>query len=129
MKDKISIRIGNIEFCSLDACSGKFFACLTNSYSGKLEEYLSNGWVDNGDEYIRNDQSYGSINKRLFKEDQTKLVIAFLHYNQSNKCFELTTAGDNLLKIDNMHNFITVYKTANDLLNKSLKNNDIQAIK
>ena len=111
--NNINIRINDIEFRNHGSgARGEFVRWSPNSYYGKLDEYLQNGWVDEGDRLVQTEPYMGSISKSLFDLKETCYVVAWLEYDEKDEVCDLKTVGDRMLRLENIHDFMDVYKIA-----------------
>ena len=108
----INIRINDIEFRNYEGTKGEFICWSPNLQYGKLEEYLENGWVDNGDMITQTEPFRYSISKSMFKLKETCYVVAWLKYDNKEHVCDLETVGDRLLRLENVSDFMEVYKIA-----------------
>ena len=122
--DNINIRINDIEFRTTAAAKGEFIRWSPNSYYGKLDEYLQNGWVDGGDRLVQTEPYMGSISKSLFDLKETCYVIAWLKYDEKDDVCDLKTVGDRMLRLENIHDFMDVYKIADKKMTEMNKRDE-----
>ena len=108
----ISIRINDIQFRTTTETNGEFLCWKPNSYYGKLEEYLKSGWVDGVDRVWQTEPYRSSISKTMFELKETCYVIAWLKYDNKDNVCDLETVGDRLLRLENLSDFMEVYKIA-----------------
>ena len=122
----ISIQINDIQFRTTTETNGEFLCWSPNSYYGKLEEYLKNGWVDKGDRVVQTEPYGSSMSKTLFELKETCYVVAWLKYDNKNHVCDLKTVGDRLLRLENVSDFMEVYKIADRKMMEMNTNQDEQ---
>ena len=110
---RISIRIDNTEFKTLNKTEGQFVCWSPNPDYGKLEAYLNDGWEDSGDLITKKSPFHYSMSKNRFSLKETCYVVAFLRYNKKEDVCELNTVGERLLHIKSNEDFMEVYRLAN----------------
>lgn len=108
----LNIRINNIQFRYTKDNTGEFLYWWPNSYYGKLEEYLKDGWEDEGDKVVQTNPYKLSMSKTMFERKETCYVIAWLKYDNRENVCDLETVGDRLLRLENISDFMEVYKIA-----------------
>jgi hypothetical protein len=112
MKERINIRINNIEFRHTDETKGEFICWCPNQYYGKLEEFLSKGWEERNGVVISNTPFITSMSKTMFEVKETCYVVAFLEYDKKEQACNLTTVGNRLLRLETISTFMEVYELA-----------------
>ena len=123
--NNINIRINDIEFRNHGSgARGEFIRWSPNSYYGKLDEYLQNGWVDEGDRLVQTEPYMGSISKSLFELKETCCVVAWLKYDEKDDVCDLETVGDRVLRLENIHDFMDVYKIADKKMKEMNKRDE-----
>ena len=111
--DNINIRINDIEFRYNKGTTGEFIRWSPNPDYGKLDEYLKDGWVDEGDRIVHTEPCLRCTRyKSLFELEETCYVVAWLKYDEKEEVCDLETVGDRMLRLDNIHDFMDVYKIA-----------------
>ena len=111
--NNISIRINDIQFRYKEGTTGEFVCWSPNPDYGKLEEYIKNGWVDEGDRIVHTEPCLRCTrSKSLFELEETCYVVAWLKYNEKEEVCDLETVGDRMLRLENIHDFMDVYKIA-----------------
>jgi hypothetical protein len=112
MKERLNIRINDIEFRYKGETRGEFICWYPNEYYGKLEEYLKNGWEERNGVVISNTPFTTSMSKTLFELKETCYVVAWLKYDEKEQVCDLTTVGDRMLRLKNISTFMEVYEIA-----------------
>ena len=111
--NNINIRINDIQFRYKEGTTGEFIRWSPNPDYGKLEEYIKNGWVDEGDRIVHTEPCLRCTrSKSLFELEETCYVVAWLKYNEKEEVCDLETVGDRMLRLENIHDFMDVYKIA-----------------
>ena len=111
--NNISIRINDIQFRNTTDTRGEFIRWSPNPDYGKLEEYIKNGWVDEGDRIVHTEPCLRCTrSKSLFELEETCYVVAWLKYDEKEEVCDLETVGDRMLRLENIHDFMDVYKIA-----------------
>ena len=111
--NNINIRINDIEFRNHAVFTrGEFIHWSPNPDYGKLDEYIKNGWTDEGDRIVQTELYRCSRSKSLFDLKETCYVVAWLKYDEKDEVCDLETVGDRMLRLENIHDFMDVYKIA-----------------
>ena len=112
--NNINIRINDIEFRNHGSgARGEFIRWSPNPDYGKLDEYLKDGWVDEGDRIVHTELCLRCTrSKSLFELKETCCVVAWLKYDDEDEVCDLETVGDRMLRLENIHDFMDVYKIA-----------------
>lgn len=111
--NNINIRINDIEFRNHGSGPrGEFIRWSPNPDYGKLDEYLKDGWVDEGDRIVQTELYKCSRSKSLFELKEFCYVVAWLKYDEKDEVCDLKTVGDRMLRLENIHDFMDVYKIA-----------------
>jgi len=87
---------------------------------------MKNGWVDEGDRVWQTEPYRSSISKTMFELKETCYVIAWLKYDSKDDVCDLETVGDRLLRLENVSDFMEVYKIANRKMMEMNTNQDEQ---
>lgn len=112
--NNISIRINDIQFRNTTDTRGEFIRWSPNPDYGKLEDYLKDGWVDEGDMIVQTELYRCSRSKSMFELKEFCYVIAWLEYDNKDEVCDLKTVGDRMLRLENIRDFMDVYKIANE---------------
>ena len=121
----INVRINNIEFRTITDTTGDFRCWSPNPDYGKLEAYLQNGWVDEGDGTIVQTEPHKyTMSKSLFELKETCCVVAWLKYDEKEEVCDLETVGDRMLRLENIHDFMDVYKIADKKMKEMNKRDE-----
>ena len=121
----IAIRINDIEFRTTADAKGEFICWSPNPDYGKLEAYLNCGWVDEGDNTIVQTEPYRlSMAKSMFELKETCCVVAWLKYDEKNEVCDLKTVGDRVLRLENIQDFMDVYKIADKKMKEMNKRDE-----
>ena len=112
--NNISIRINDIQFRNTTDTRGEFIRWSPNPDYGKLEDYLKDGWVDEGDMIVQTELYRCSRSKSMFELKEFCYVIAWLEYDNKDEVCDLETVGDRMLRLENIRDFMDVYKIANE---------------
>lgn len=122
--NNINIRINDIEFRTTADTRGEFVRWSPNPDYGKLDEYLKDGWVDEGDRVVQTTSYGSSIAKSIFELEETCYVVAWLKYDEKDEVCDLKTVGDRMLRLDNIQDFMDVYKIADKKMMEMNKRNE-----
>lgn len=120
----INIRINDIEFRTTADTKGEFVRWSPNPDYGKLDEYLKDGWVDEGDMIVQTELYKCSRSKSLFELKEFCYVVAWLKYDEKDEVCDLKTVGDRMLRLENIHDFMDVYKIADKKMKEMNKQNE-----
>ena len=111
--NNISIRINDIQFRNTTDTRGEFIRWSPNPDYGKLDEYLKDGWIDEGDTIVHTEPCLRCTrSKSLFELEETCYVVAWLEYDEKEEVCDLETVGDRMLRLENIQDFMDVYKIA-----------------
>ena len=124
--NKINIRINDIQFRTTTDTGGEFVHWSSNPDYGKLEGYLKNGWVDKGDTIVQTEPHGYSMSKSMFELSETCCVVAWLEYNNKDEVCDLKTVGNRMLRLENIQDFMEVYKIADRKMTEMNTNQEEQ---
>jgi hypothetical protein len=126
-RKEIKVRINNIEFRTTGRNRGEIIKWYPNNYYGKLEQYLNDGWEDVGPGIMsKGEDHYGcTISKDCFKNKESCFVVAWVQFDESNDCCDMTTVGPRVIELDKEERdtFFEVYELADKKLTQRGKDN------
>ena len=119
----MKIRINNYECRKSDGSRDyELLKWYTNPYYGKEQQMIDEGWekVTNPNGTWGLSKSHKSVHESCFKHHESAYVIAFLEINHKEPDINLITVGSRMLDIEDMNDFMLVYKLAVE----KIKNNN-----